>query len=466
MSVAKSFLKLSRLEDTISKVSLVLSELRAQQQHRTESLAPLKCALAPIRRIPPEILGEIFRLCDRMEVEDRFSETDIADPAAAPLILGHVCSFWRTVSQNTPQLWDRVCLRSNVITPHTLQFIRTLFGRSRSLPLNVQIYTSSGDNGRCLGLLWEFRERLQHLRLFLDSDDHLPTITPDHNPLPALKSLLIFIFQTLPSSEILLCRINRCHWDLPNCAFPWSQLTFLQITMPIDAAAVRHILFQCVRLEQCSLNDIDCEDYVPPTLPRTLNSLLSFQLTPNLQGHSKEFVRSFTFPTLRALHLRTDTDNPFAGSEFLDGPVVLELQARSHFGLKSLSFWGLAITLDNLLTFLRLIPSLQDLDMTYCDCVTNTLFSAFTYVPGSSASLALPKLEMLKIQEITDNPDGSAVADMVDSLRSHAGDIRAPFPLINSVVLDLDGGRFSDAVEDRLANAVSIGFLLDEAERP
>ncbi|KAJ7756550.1 hypothetical protein B0H16DRAFT_1721620 [Mycena metata] len=411
-----------------------------------------------------------------MEVEDRFSETDIADPAAAPLILGHVCSFWRTVSQNTPQLWDRVCLRSNAITPHTLQFIRTLFGRSRSLPLNVHIYTSSDDNGRCLGLLWEFRERLQHLRLFLDSDDHLPTITPDHNPLPALKSLLIFIFQVASGTTLELTKLlnlfqnapllrdltlqdQQMSLDLPNCAFPWSQLTSLQITTPIDAAAVRHILFQCVRLEQCSLDDIDCEDYVPPTPPRTLNSLLSFQLTPNLQGHSKEFVRSFTFPALRARHLRTNIDNPFAGSEFLDGPVVLELQARSHFGLKSLSFWGLAITLDDLLTFLRLIPSLQDLDITYCD-------AAFTYVPGSSAPLALPKLEMLKIQEITDNLDGSVVADMVDSLRSHAGDIRAPFPLINSVVLDLDGRRFSDAVEDRLMNTVSIGFLLDETERP
>ncbi|KAJ7764254.1 hypothetical protein B0H16DRAFT_1454796 [Mycena metata] len=53
----------------------------------------------------------------------------------------------------------------------------------------------------------------------------------------------------------------------------------------------------------------------------------------------------------------------------------------------------------DLLPFLRLILSLQDLDIAYCDCVTNALFSAFTYVRGSSAPLALPKHETLKIQE-------------------------------------------------------------------
>ncbi|KAJ7756582.1 hypothetical protein B0H16DRAFT_1721648 [Mycena metata] len=410
--------ELSQLEDTISKVSLVLSELKAQQRRLAESLAPLECALAPIRRIPPEILGEVFRLCGVMQVDDRFSQTHMADPAAAPLILGHVCSLWRTVSQNTPQLWDRVCLRSNAITTHTFQFIRTLFIRSCSLPLNVHIFTPSNDNGRYVGLLWEFRDRLQHLRLLLNSDGPLPTITPDHNSLPMLKSLFIYVleddigtnmkltealnlFQNAPLLRDLTLENDHMSLDLLNCPFPWSQLTSLRITMPIDAAAVRHILFQCVRLEQCSLYDIDCEAYVPPTPPRTLHSLLSFQLTPNpegSQGYAREFVRSSHSP-----------------------PYEL-----CTFELTS--------------TILPTHPNIStDLDIAYCDCVTDALFSAFTYVPRSSAPLALPKLETLKIQEITDNLDGSVVADMVDSLRSHAGDIRAPFPLITSVVLDLDG---------------------------
>ncbi|KAJ7756581.1 hypothetical protein B0H16DRAFT_1417034 [Mycena metata] len=95
--------ELSELDDTILKLSLVLSELRFQKRCRTSSLSALKGVLAPIRRVPPETLGEIFQWCCRTNwMEQHRSITNVRAP---PLLLGHVCSLWRTVSQNTPRLW-------------------------------------------------------------------------------------------------------------------------------------------------------------------------------------------------------------------------------------------------------------------------------------------------------------------------------------------------------------------------
>ncbi|KDQ27363.1 hypothetical protein PLEOSDRAFT_1026266, partial [Pleurotus ostreatus PC15] len=59
--------------------------------------------LAPIRRIPPEILAEIFvatiddtTLCDPLDYDEM------------PWLLGRVCHSWRMVTESTPKLWSRI----------------------------------------------------------------------------------------------------------------------------------------------------------------------------------------------------------------------------------------------------------------------------------------------------------------------------------------------------------------------
>ncbi|KAJ7184891.1 hypothetical protein C8R46DRAFT_842273, partial [Mycena filopes] len=79
---------------------LVLSEVNSQRHRCQQSLSRLICVRAPIRRVPPEILAEIFHFSCRT-----YENTSITDVQAAPLLLGQVCSLWRAVSQNTPRLW-------------------------------------------------------------------------------------------------------------------------------------------------------------------------------------------------------------------------------------------------------------------------------------------------------------------------------------------------------------------------
>ncbi|KAK0434884.1 hypothetical protein EV421DRAFT_1717141, partial [Armillaria borealis] len=60
--------------------------------------------LSPIRRLPTELLQEIFLRCiDDKPFRDICPEGGYA--SEAPVIFGRVCSRWRTVSFSTPSLW-------------------------------------------------------------------------------------------------------------------------------------------------------------------------------------------------------------------------------------------------------------------------------------------------------------------------------------------------------------------------
>ncbi|KAJ7447286.1 hypothetical protein B0H11DRAFT_1696955, partial [Mycena galericulata] len=59
---------------------------------------------SPVRRIPSEILAEIFKFC----VKDSLllgRDYSIDNPRVAPLVLSHVCSLWRAIAIKTPRLW-------------------------------------------------------------------------------------------------------------------------------------------------------------------------------------------------------------------------------------------------------------------------------------------------------------------------------------------------------------------------
>ncbi|KIK95414.1 hypothetical protein PAXRUDRAFT_386372 [Paxillus rubicundulus Ve08.2h10] len=53
----------------------------------------------PVHRMPPELLGIIFENCLPTK------ELPSATLSESPLLLGRVCTHWRSVSQSTPKLW-------------------------------------------------------------------------------------------------------------------------------------------------------------------------------------------------------------------------------------------------------------------------------------------------------------------------------------------------------------------------
>jgi hypothetical protein len=180
------------LDATISKVSLVPSELEYQRNLCRQSVADLQGTLSLMRRFSAEILADIFIFCRNNSLK---SQTySIADPLEVPVLLGQISSHWRSNCHGTPLLWDHVHLISDNRTPD-LAYVRQILVRSHDLPLSIQLipppelsFPLSQSVYPVVSLFLDLRGRLKDVSLHITSSD-LPPRNPHRSLLfPILAS--------------------------------------------------------------------------------------------------------------------------------------------------------------------------------------------------------------------------------------------------------------------------------------
>ena len=118
----------------------------ALQTYKTEHLA----LIAPSRRLPPELWVEVFTRCSKgaacsivPSVDDSF------DAKAGPLLLTHVCSWWRAIATSTPALWTTIRLvLAMPQAAHLSDLVDMWIARSGTLPLKVAVLEAGNDEFR------------------------------------------------------------------------------------------------------------------------------------------------------------------------------------------------------------------------------------------------------------------------------------------------------------------------------
>ncbi|KAJ7573572.1 hypothetical protein C8J56DRAFT_1173589 [Mycena floridula] len=144
----------------------------AQKSHRLKAdIVDLRAIIHPIRRIPAEILFEIFVQSDDSE------EPHHLDISQYPWTLTHVCRRWRNVAIGNPSLWTDIHIEpgsrySSPIIQSRAKLLGVQLFRSRSLPLNVTIINISrnGYHSTFLTLLLPTSPRWKSLSLEILSD--------------------------------------------------------------------------------------------------------------------------------------------------------------------------------------------------------------------------------------------------------------------------------------------------------
>ncbi|KAF8196911.1 hypothetical protein K438DRAFT_1585647, partial [Mycena galopus ATCC 62051] len=83
--------EITKREHTIDRLLCEVEELRRRSEQH-------KAFIAPIRRVPPEIIAKIFL---------QLTAAQMIRPVLhqAPLIFGEVSRHWRAIALSTPQLW-------------------------------------------------------------------------------------------------------------------------------------------------------------------------------------------------------------------------------------------------------------------------------------------------------------------------------------------------------------------------
>ncbi|KAF7374450.1 hypothetical protein MSAN_00329100 [Mycena sanguinolenta] len=97
--LAEPEIQLARIDAQIEKMETALAQLKAQRASLKRPIDAHKVLLSPIRRIPHDVLVEIFLACLPSK------HHALIDPTQAPMLLGRICRHWSSVAYSTPMLW-------------------------------------------------------------------------------------------------------------------------------------------------------------------------------------------------------------------------------------------------------------------------------------------------------------------------------------------------------------------------
>ncbi|KAG8737847.1 hypothetical protein FRC10_007600 [Ceratobasidium sp. 414] len=137
------------LEQTLSEIDLELLSLQLEEEKLKRTRVTLASernrsrTLAPVQKLPSEILAAIFTLsngrytrCDRT--------TDLRAAHVSPTVLAGVCSTWRQLALRSPPLWSNVyIIVGNERGPHHNAQVTLWVERSQNVPLYVTIQDCS-----------------------------------------------------------------------------------------------------------------------------------------------------------------------------------------------------------------------------------------------------------------------------------------------------------------------------------
>ncbi|KAK6977608.1 hypothetical protein R3P38DRAFT_2666399 [Favolaschia claudopus] len=172
-----------------------------------------KTLLSPVRRLPLEILSEIFMAC---LPTDRFCAMSASE---APVLLGHICSSWRALSLAIPQLWAslhvveplRYETAAEKVVGQRLDGMKTWLGRSGQCPLSISLHCSSGNHNLTTDDEWAgivapplppdlfskelipFAGRWKHLDLVMYPEGFMALANLTAADVPMLQSISLFL---------------------------------------------------------------------------------------------------------------------------------------------------------------------------------------------------------------------------------------------------------------------------------
>ncbi|KAJ7140617.1 hypothetical protein C8R44DRAFT_974470 [Mycena epipterygia] len=479
--ISKNEAIVREIEVKIMQHAISLASLAGQRHSRQQTLALLRAALSPVQRMPAEILAQIFMWC----LNDNLHHYSLIDPRNSPMILTRVCARWRAVALATSRLWENMSLRfdeSPACQPSS--FLPELLQRSLPHPLFVDIRASLASTYSELGNVFRLMDRAQTLKLHLPSasleclaglpEDCMPSLRTLHlradarwseRPVITPWTGLIPAFTSLPHLRHLILDFVAFGQalDIFTAQFPWAQLTYLNLGLPLTILAARSILAQCVNLTdgsfwrvQPSVNDDPAQSELV-TLPHLRRFVLRLALHDEWEQH--RFFDGFAFPELLALQIDDQHACPPSS------PSLPNLLQRSRFLLHELTLERSLLAAEELLSLLRQLPTLRELNLLHCSAISNKLFDALTYHHPETVSPALPSLERLELQcsVHTGRWSPETLADMIESRLPSSHWERAPTVLLQRVIFMFWGDRtfFTPSVERRFQKMVAGGLLID-----
>ncbi|KAK0490542.1 hypothetical protein IW261DRAFT_19657 [Armillaria novae-zelandiae] len=147
-------------DSDMGRLEAALDALKTNHRNLSRYASSYRTMLAPVRRLPVEILLTIFEeACSELgalSLQDTIPFWNREDESVslycnAPVYLASVCYYWRSICLSAPKLWtySYICARRPSLSSATVNLILLFKKRSEPLPLSISIsalYDTEFDN--------------------------------------------------------------------------------------------------------------------------------------------------------------------------------------------------------------------------------------------------------------------------------------------------------------------------------
>ncbi|KAF8907050.1 hypothetical protein CPB84DRAFT_1769370 [Gymnopilus junonius] len=396
--------RLLEYDKEIASLEAALEELNSKRSRLQDVRDAHHALTSPLRRLPPELLQIIFVWCLPQQ------RNAVMHASEAPVLLGRVCSEWRRISLNTPEVWSSLHIvppnvnysnpaSSMVRYQRKRELLEMWFSRSGACPLAISMVWFSGDSeeevklcGSLLEVLVPFSRKWKVLDFQV--------------PLKMFKPFQGLTMKDVPLLEGMSLMDNRTPFDVDitdrwpeslsfaeNCtslrhftltffsggirlpSIPWSQLSTVYLESNIaffftDSRDMLSTLANCSNLRSCTLKFPLSHTATLPAFeklddPITLPQLqiLCVDGDQHLQNtfHMSNTLVNICAPKLRILEILGRTGRP-EGCTAPDPLIAIRtMLQRSKCPLEKLNMESLTLLPDELIPCLILMPDLQEL---------------------------------------------------------------------------------------------------------
>ncbi|KAF7299745.1 hypothetical protein HMN09_00980400 [Mycena chlorophos] len=487
--------RLAALEDRMAALRAQLDLLTSQRDALKATIDEHKALLSPMRRVPEDILREVFEYCLAAE------PVVLIDARRAPMLLTHVCAHWRHLAHAMPSLWGAVHIPGSTFSQPggiggMLKFNSAIVGgwlaRTKDTTQPMSLSMSFRSLNQTLGIvLQDTFPRLRRLELTLESGDNLymqPFLRQKPKDLPRLEVLKIDSKEdsgphfwpgvellSLPTLRSVSLRIRVDPMRLP---LPWNDLLELNLrcffsatTMPavfvggLSVADSLDVVRRCPRLRKCSFQITRGGQFQQRPAVHT-TELRDLALSDAI--FLPQFLERLDAPSLERLELA-----PKAGRENDDRIAFLRALQPHTAHLTAVDFVVTLFNTQTLTALLSMVPLLRCLTLragqanpdgviSREEILDNSVLGSLTPMAFSDASVYCPFLTHVEFFSCAMFSDWK----LLEFIRARMTSQAATLPMLCSVVVCFERPRYKDilpAVADHMKAGLKLRLEYTQA---
>jgi hypothetical protein len=270
--------RIKHLDDEIAELQNAIDKLVAERDSLGAYMEAHNTliALSPARRLPRDVIEEIFFACLPTH------RNCVMSAAEAPVLLGRICSAWRAISLTTPRLWAKLHLAepespqrpyqlsnaqaqelSHKVTQR-VEVTKMWLGRSGQCPLSLSLLGASEEGAVTEG----HPATVQLLRALIESAGRWQHIDFTIHP-SLLFGILSYLETDMPLLQTVAFKHHPCREDLQG----------------IECGS-----FKMLRGTRMSTFSIPGNAFVPDRFPLSWNQLTNL----TIDGPARSGWREFT----------------------------------------------------------------------------------------------------------------------------------------------------------------------------